>query len=315
MIIATALLCGAFESKRPSARRETCDSSEDSLEAARTVMLARVEHAPSLSLEPICGCGVGSLEFAGLHPCCAVVDLSGVRRRRHANQLERLWRLGLRPCHRRWRVAAAAAAAAAASAGCLRGGPSRAGAASTAATCRRAPWRWRWLGGVAAVAAAAFALLLLLLLCLGQPPPFVAAGVAAGASEPPLSFCVFEPAWVTGGSETPQDDEDHDWKSGRRLGEATRPGPRRARSFVDDQAEGSGGEDGDDEEGVANSDDDSFVDDSFVDGDGGQIKDKNGDKSDWRVVWGRAGPTVAACTEQRRAGGNRRRLAVRGEPS
>jgi hypothetical protein len=232
-------------------------------------MLARVEHAPSLSLEPICGCGVGSLEFAVLHPCCAVVDLSGVRRRRHATQLERLWRLGLRPCHRRWRVAAAAAAAAAASAGCLRGGPSREGAASTAATCRRAPWRWRWLGGVAAVAAAAFALLLLLLLCLGQPPPFVAAGVAAGASEPPLSFCVFEPAWVTGGSETPQDDEDHDWKSGRRLGEATRPGPRRARSFVDDQAEGSGGEDGDDEEGVADSDDDSFVDDSFVDGDGG----------------------------------------------
>ena len=34
MIIATALLCGAFESKRPSARRGTCDSSEDSLEAA-----------------------------------------------------------------------------------------------------------------------------------------------------------------------------------------------------------------------------------------------------------------------------------------
>ena len=91
MIIATALLCGAFESKRPSARRETCDSSEDSVEAARTVMLARVEHAPSLSLEPICGCGVGSLEFAVLHPCCAVVDLSGVRRWWHATQLEQLW--------------------------------------------------------------------------------------------------------------------------------------------------------------------------------------------------------------------------------
>ena len=88
MIIATALLCGAFESKRPSARRETCDSSEDSLEAARTVMLARVEHAPSLSLEPICGCGVGSLELLVLHPCCAVVDLSGVQQQQHATQLE-----------------------------------------------------------------------------------------------------------------------------------------------------------------------------------------------------------------------------------